>query len=325
MRKIILTSLLLLLFASSILRAEKIELNFDVGNTQRYEMTTTVDMEMMQGITTNIIILATYKNVIEEKNGDTYICKQIIEKMDLIMKVESEQFTLNASTLEPLDPNFKISQMQSPEDLNSFLNYIYKHLFGGMAGGSYQIIFNKQGEVLEVRGYKEFFENTIKQGLLKMVDALDEDLEPGFEDNLNNKFDEMMGQQFNEDMIKKSMEYYFLHISNKDVEIGDTWKKNITFEDMGEINTDVTLVNIENNTAKVEFTGDQNLDLSDIAGQQGSQIQMDVKINGTVIVELETGMPLKTKFFSLGSGQVTVDNEETSMRVSSKVEIKRID
>lgn len=325
MKSIILTIYIAFFLSFSSSFAEKIELNLNEGDVFKYDTKIIMNMEMLNGMKTDVEIITIYENIIDKVDGDSISMTQKIVDMDMVMAVANDDFSFSASSYEPVDTSFNIKELEKSKDIGKMLNLIYYYLFDGIKGSSYQMVFNPKGEVYDVLGFQEFLENAMTKGIKRFAEAIGEDVGDDFMDGFEKGFSETMQNQFTKEMLAKGMEYYFMHLPGKDVQAGDSWNKVIQFQDFGTVKADMKLEEIDSDIAKIDLVADQNIDLSKNPAFRGLEMVMDVKINGNIDVDMESGMPQEMNMYSLGSGSMSIEGEEMTMRISSKMEFRRID
>lgn len=133
------------------------------------------------------------------------------------------------------------------------------------------------------------------------------------------------GQSFiNETFFKKAVTTGSSFYPGKPVKIGDTWTSEQLIDETLNVKTKRTLKleTVEDNVATIKITGvilNDNANMN-VAGQQVA-ISFDGGEEGYVLIDVTTGLIVKSKISAKGDGAITVMNTSVPLTFKSTIEI----
>jgi hypothetical protein len=238
-----------------------LKFNFEKGKGYDYEMTMSIDQEI-EGQAIKMDGNYYYSMYVQDdENG----VKNIISTIDrFLMKVDAGVFNIDIDTDKPMPP---MGDMEDDKDPAKLLNGI----FGAIKGQQFRMKVNPEGKVLEISGFEDM--------AAKIFDSL------GLEQQEKVMAMAQFNQQFNGDKMKSQFERAWYIFPNKEVKVGDSWKKSTAMdagEMQGKYNSTFKVTDIEGDMVTLEENSVIESDQPD-TGTSGS-------VKGTIVVDSRIGL-----------------------------------
>lgn len=160
-----------------------------------------------------------------------------------------------------------MGDMEDDKDPAKLLNGI----FGAIKGQQFRMKVNPEGKVLEISGFEDM--------AAKIFDSL------GLEQQEKLKAMAQFNQQFNGDKMKSQFERAWYIFPNKEVKVGDSWKKSTAMdagEMQGKYNSTFKVTDIEGDMVTLEESSVIESDQAD-TGSSGT-------VKGTIVVDSRIGL-----------------------------------
>ena len=188
--------------------------------------------------------------------------------------------------------------------------------FAGLLGQSLTLTFNERGIVTDVVGVDEMLANIMKQF---------EEVDPA----MKAQMEQGMQRQFGAEAIKSQMETMFAIYPEDPVGVGDTWSKDVTLN-TGlplKIATTYRVETIENGQAKLAVKSNITAASDEPMNMGGMEIVLDLSgtQNGTVLMEVPTGMVVNSEMEQRVSGDMIVNDGAMTwpLDMKTKTSLKR--
>lgn len=275
---------------------EELTLKFSPTVSKKYEISMNykqdADMGGMGSMQNTIVFV--YDLLIKEKDDDKNI--MILSTFKKVgFDTKSPQGNMS----------FDSDVKSEPKDMGSAM---LAKIFGSLIGESFSLVVNQDGEVIEVKGMAEVFENMIKNLGLDTV--------PGGMQAVNG-----FKEQFSNKQFKKNFGESFNILPKEEVKIGDTWDINTSSDMMGmnmEAKNTYTLKEIKGDLAIVGLVSSFNLDKT----QEGADaMKMDGTQTGTIKIDINTGMTVDGAITQSISSSTQMMGQEMPMKINGEVKI----
>jgi len=190
---------------------------------------------------------------------------------------------------------------KDPNKQNANLKYM-----SNLLNKPFSMTVNDKGEIVQLSGMKE------------MIDGIVDSTNPNME-----AVKEQMNQTFNDTSIRSMMQQSFNIYPEKTINPGDTWEKKFTMTGMinMEMDNKYKLVSVSNGVAHIEVD-------TKITGKPGSnpamqqmKMEMNGTQNGTMDVEVGSGLITDSKLKQNLKGKMSMMGMEMPMEISSDVHI----
>lgn len=270
--------------------SKMLKFNFEKGRGYDYELTSSVEQQMM-GKDMKMDMTAYYSMNVIEDNGSEKTISTTFERMKMYM--DMGPLKLDVDTDKPMEVGKDTSEM------NQAFGMINK-IFGSIKGRKFQLKVNAEGKVLEVTGFKEMAQ--------AMIDSMGGPLGPEEKEKMRESFE----KQFNDEGVKSQFERVLYIFPNKEVKVGDSWQRNSTPGGSVPISYNSTY------TVK-EIEGDMvTLEEKSIVGSSDEKIKMDGTVTGTMVVDSRSGLIVTCN----QEMNMKVDANGMAMETKSKTRIK---
>jgi len=180
-------------------------------------------------------------------------------------------------------------------------------IFGGLIGQSFSMVVNKNGEVVEVKGMTEIFDNMIERVGLDTMQGGKQAI-AGFK------------EQFSDEQVKKNFSESFNMLPNKNIKIGDTWNISTDKSVMGmgiKTENTYTLKEIKGNQAIVDIV---STFLTDKTEEGMLAMEMDGTQTGTLKIDINTGLTIEGDIKQMING-TQVGGQGMSMKINGIIKI----
>lgn len=269
--------------------AKLLKFNFEKGKGYDYEMTMSMDQEV-KGQPIQMDVTTYYSMDVSTEEGTD---KTIISQIDRFkMKMGVMGMSLDIDTDNPL-PSLGLTE--DGKDPMKMIN----SLFGAIKGQRFTMKVNEEGKVLEVKGFEDMAR--------RIVDSL------GLDEKEKAQMTQQFNTQFNDDKMKEQFERAWYIFPNKEVKVGDKWKKN-SQSGFGGIKGNYT------STYEVtEIEGDM-VTLKETTEIESERVgmQMTGSIKGTIVVDSRVGLIVSAdEDLKMSSKDDEKDNE-----MKAKIKIK---
>ncbi len=262
-----------------------LKFNLEKGKGYNYEMVWDMDMKA-EGQTSKITMDGEYSmNIVDETAGVKTIATTY-KSIRMAMNVMGMEIEMDSD--KPSDPN---TDMKS-NPLGA-MNKIVKSI----VNKPFMVKVDEEGNVLEVTGFDKIVDD--------MIDSL------GLEGQQKDMVKASMKDQFNESSIKDNFVQFFTVFPNKEVKVGDSWKKTYsTGGKMGaKFNTTYTVKDIDGDhvtlRADSKISGDK--EDSKVEGTQTGNILIDSKTGLMINGEFDQDMKISTEKITMdliGKGRI---------------------
>lgn len=270
--------------------AKMLKFDFEKGKGYDYEMTTSLDQEIM-GQTMKMDMSMYYSLDVKDDDGDS---KTIESKVDRFkMKSEVMGMNIDVDTDQPIPEG---------DDKNPLV--MVKKLFGAIKGQQFSMKVNAEGKVLEVSGFDDMAQTIVES--LGVDEEEKEQMKKQFADQFNA---ESMGDQF------ERMWYIF---PNKEVKVGDSWEKTskISGTMPGNYHSTYKVTDIEGDMVTLE----EKTKVDSEGEEDNVKVKMKGDITGTIVVDSRSGLVVNADHdmkFAAGAEGVNFE-----MKAKSKVKGK---
>jgi hypothetical protein len=241
--------------------AKMLKFNFENGKGYDYEMTTSMDQEIM-GQSMKMDMSAYYSMEVAADDGNTKTITTSIDRFK--MKVDVVGMNLEVDTDKPMTGAGITGDDKNPLE-------VVNRLFGSIKGKQFTMKVDAEGKVQEVSG----FENMGRS----IVDSMDLDEKDRGE--MIKKFDE----QFNAKNMKGQFERFLYIFPNKAVKVGDSWEKDSEAPGApmaGKYHSVYKVTDIEGDMVTLEEK------TKILSAEQG--MVMSGNVTGTLVVDSKTGL-----------------------------------
>jgi hypothetical protein len=275
MKKISLLSLVVLLSTGMILlhscqgaknstASKMLKFGLEKGKAYDYETIMNMDQEVMgQKMTMDF---STYysMNVADEQQGERTIATTIDR---FKMNTSVAGFNIDIDTDKPVSTKSDDEIGKAMASVNS--------IFNAIKGQKFSMKVNAEGQVLEVTGLQEMAK--------RMTDSLD--MDPAEKAKAMEQFSKSMG----DDQVKYSLERFWFIFPNKEVKVGDSWKKNsnVPMGPMpGKYNSTYTVKDIEGDMVTLE----ESSTIDGRTNEGGKELKMEGTVKGTMTIDSRSGL-----------------------------------
>lgn len=241
--------------------SKMLKFNFEKGKGYDYEMDINMDQEIM-GTPTKIGMTTYYSMDVKEDDGNI---KTVQTKYDRFkMNMDMMGMKIDVDTDEPVDMK---GEVKDPFEM-------VNRLFSAIKGQQFSMKINAEGKVLEVNGFKEMAESIISSL------GLDAEEQKEARDKMKSQFD----QQFNDKVIREQFERVLYIFPNKEVKVGDSWKKTTAVGSglNGNFASTYTVTDIEGDMV--------TLDEKSVIVTTDDGVKLKGSQKGTLIVDSKTGL-----------------------------------
>ncbi len=241
--------------------AKMLRFNLEKGKGYDYEMTTSMDMEVM-GQKVNNDMNVYYSMTVDDDTSGLKSITATYERVKMNMGVMG--FTINVDTDKPV-------VKEDTTEIGKGLGMITK-LFSSMKGRQIHMKVDAEGKVKEITGVKE-----MATGIL---DSMGDELPENAKDEMQKTFD----KQFNENDIRSQFERVLYIFPNKEVKVGDSWEKNtnVSGQVPAKYNSTYTVKEIEGDMV--------TLNEKSIVEANDDKAKVTGKVTGTIIVDSRNGL-----------------------------------
>lgn len=245
--------------------AKLLKFNFEKGKGYDYEMTMSMDQEVM-GQPIQMDMTSYYSMDVKEDDGITKTINSSIDRFK--MKIGAAGMNLDIDTDKPLPSLGETGEGKDPMK-------IINTLFGAIKGQRFTMKVDAEGKVLDVKGFEDMAK--------KIVDSI------GLDESEKEQMIQQFNKQFNGEKMKSQFERAWYIFPNKEVKIGDSWQKNTSLgvDEMGggNYNSTYKVTDIEGNMVTLEET-------TAIESKRG-ELEMTGEIKGTIVVDSQIGLIVK--------------------------------
>jgi hypothetical protein len=242
-----------------------LKLGLEKGKSYDYEITWNTDQQVM-GNEHRINITSGYTlQVLDDKAG-VKTMRARYSNFKMYMKIMSME--MNVDTEKSLEPVNEAEMNANPLGMMD-------RIFAGIKGKEFLMTVNKEGQVVEVRGFDQIIN--------EMTDSA------GAGEDNSMQIKASLADQFNEQGIKDQFAQVFSIFPNKEIKVGDSWQKN--FQTGGRMpahyKTKYTVKEIEGDHAML--TAETGIDAAGETEIKGTQ-------NGNLLVDINSGLVLNAEF-----------------------------
>ncbi|MEO7394490.1 MAG: DUF6263 family protein, partial [Chitinophagaceae bacterium] len=272
--------------AKSATGSKMLKFNFEKGKGYDYEMIINMDQDVM-GQAMRMDMSTYYSMDVLEDDGTTKTIASTFDRFKMDMGVGGMNIKVDSDNPVP--------EMGGKDDPMKVLN----SLLGAVKGRKFTLKVNAEGDVLEVTGLKD-----MAQSITDSMTYLDEKQKQ----EMMSKF----SQQFNDQNIKDQFERVLYIFPNKEVKVGDSWKKTTKPGGMmgGQYNSTYTVKEIEGDMVILE-------EISTVEGiAEGTK--MSGNINGTMIVDSKSGLVVSGD----QDMKITTNSNGATIKLNGKTKIK---
>ncbi len=274
---------------------ENITLKFSPTVAKKYEISMdyvqNIDMGGMGEMQNTILFV--YHLLIKEKDAD----------QNTIILTTFKKIGFNTKSPQG-DMSFDSDVDATPDDMGSAM---ISKIFGGLIGQSFSMVVNKNGEVVEVKGMTEIFDNMIERVGLDTMQGGKQAI-AGFK------------EQFSDEQVKKNFSESFNMLPNKNIKIGDTWNISTDKSVMGmgiKTENTYTLKEIKGNQAIVDIV---STFLTDKTEEGMLAMEMDGTQTGTLKIDINTGLTIEGDIKQMING-TQVGGQGMSMKINGIIKI----
>lgn len=266
--------------------SKMMKFNFEKGRGYDYEMIMNMDQEVM-GTKQQIDMSTYYSMIVTEDDGALKTMKTTFDRFKMNMNVMGMQ--IEVDTEKPF-----VSSGDSEENPLAMVN----RLLGAIKGQQFVMKVDAEGRVQDVKGFQEMG--------MKIADSL------GLDEAKKKEMLQTFSQQFNEKSIKEQFERVLYIFPNKEVKVGDSWKKitNTSGPVGGEYSSTYTVTDIEGDMVTLE---EKTKIVSD-----NEQLKLSGEQTGTLVVDSKTGLVVSADM----DMNMATTSEGTKMNVKGKTKIK---
>lgn len=264
-----------------------LKFNLENGKAYDYETNWLMDQEIM-GQASKMEIFCTYGIEVVNETADIKTLKSTYKRFKMHMKILGLDLKSDTDDPKPL-----ISANESENDPAGLMSRV----FTGIAGKSFFMKVNQEGEILEVTGFKE-----IIAGILDSLTV------PG---EIKVQLRASLQDQFNEQSTKDFFSNAFFIFPAKEVKLGDSWKKTTMLGGKigGKQTTTYTVTAVEG-------------DIYTLGTESGFSSEGEQKVTGTqtstLLVDSRTGLLVNGDY----EQKLKVDVEGMPFNINAKGYIK---
>ncbi len=294
-----LRSLLPIAFGLTILAGCKsaydLKFNPKTGTKYQVQMITDANTEqevMGQKMNMNSISEMNMTYEVAKAEGDSKELKITFESMKTTQKANGRETIFDTKNSDTVSPGSK--------------------MLGAMMGSQFIVSLNSKGEVTSVKGMEEMMK--------KIVSAASNG-----DSVMNFQISAAAKNFMSDEIMRNMMEQSFKIFPEGKIKQGDSWKKEMVIKQPMPMNiaTKFTLKDVKNNIAKLDLAS------TITPGKGGMQMMgmtIETELNGTqqgtMDVEMETGMVLATDLKQNISGNMKAMGQEIPMKVQTTITLK---
>jgi hypothetical protein len=264
-----------------------LKFNLENGKAYDYETNWVMDQEIM-GQASNMEIFCTYGIEVVNETADIKTLRSTYKRFKMNMKILGLELKSDTDDPKPL-----ISAKESENDPAGLMSRI----FTGIAGKSFLMKVNQEGEILEVSGFKEI--------IAGIVDSLT------VPENIKMQLRASLQDQFNEQSTKDFFSNAFFIFPAREVKLGDSWKKTTMLG--GKIGA--------TQTATYTVTAVEG-DIYTLGAESEFSSEGEQKVSGTqkstLLVDSRTGLLVNGDY----EQKLQVEVEGTPLKITAKGYIK---
>jgi hypothetical protein len=295
MKKLLLPALLVMIYFSSCKSTSEIvslKLQMPVGNT--YEYTFVMDMNMDQNVMgqqmkiSNKMTMGYVFEVLKDSAGWKTM-RSTIGRIRMDMDMMGRTMTIDSN--EPVSDTIPGSAQMY-------------NAFAGMKGKQFTFTINDKGQVGEVKGLKEMRESIVK------------DMPDG------DKVDQQLESSFNEESFKQNLEQSFNIFPDKDVAVGDSWKKTMNMKSQGmniKSENTYTLESIKDGKAHIKVKTGLSTDKT--TAENGMEITMKGTGDGVYTFEQSTGMVMDGDVKMKMDMEMSMNGQKMPMKMDMNIKL----
>ena len=292
MKKIISTSLILLLGFT--IASAQIKLSFNPQKGAKYEYQTEMiqiskNAAMGQEMTSETEISMKYLMEVVEKSTDEI--QTVFTYQDISYIITSPMMKMGYDSKNTIE---------NPSDMDKILEQIFSTLIGK----PFTLTIAPDGSVKSVTG----------------MDAIAENMSQSVgNDQIAAQLTVAIKQQFSEDAIKRVFEQSLKIYPDNPVKVGNSWNVNNAIEISGmgtNTKTKYTLKAVKKDMADIAV--ESTLDLKPGAGMPGAEGLLTGTQNGSMVVEIKTGMPVSSDLTQIVKGSLKMQGIDILMDMTTK-------
>ncbi len=276
--------------ASSV--SKLLKFNFENGKGYDYELIINLDQQI--GNTQRQTDITTYYSmIVTGDNGNEKTIKTRYERLKMSFDVSGMK--VEVDTDKPLTGDF------GNNDVTNVFQSINR-IFGAVKGQSFSMKVNSEGKISEVTGFEQ------------MANSIADSMH--LDSTKRKQMLQVFLQQFNEKSVKGQFERFLFIFPNKEVRVGDTWKK--TTETSGVMaaryNSEYKVTDIEGDMVTIKEETIIDTDKPDM--------KLKGEVKGTLIVDSRSGLVVKADQDISGSSEEK--GREVKIRGKNKLKGKEI-
>lgn len=278
MKKILVIAALIVVIDAS---AQQYDLKLNLKKGQHYTQAMAMNMNLTQSIAGQEM------NIVTVMHFDfNEVVTAINAKGDFVIESQYTHMTMDLDAMGQ-KMNYDSNVKDTSEDN---LMKSYAAALDQMMGKKFTVTITPKGKVTEVKGLKEVLAGVLKK----------------YKDPTTKK---ILEETFDEKKIASNYESSYNIFPDKPVNIGDSWTKTTKVESVFpiEINTNYTLKEVSNGSAKLASTGDFTMKKDD-AEINGITMKTNLKgtYNGTYQMDINTGISTSSNINMPVSGTMEV-------------------
>lgn len=240
-----------------------LKFNLQQGKTYDYEMVSNMEQEVMgRKFTINMSSLYSISVINDDGKVKTLTGTYRNFKMDLDIMGSK----ISVDTDKPLPP---AGDNENPMDMPA-------RIFSGIAGKTFTMKVNEEGDVMEVTGFREILQS--------MVDSVKAD------DNTRQQMMATLRDQFNEQSVKDNFAQAFFIFPNKKIKVGDSWQKTYSMGGKTPAKHTTTYKVREMDADIVTIMTETEISSS------GGEMQTKGSQKGNIIVDSKSGLMINGEF-----------------------------
>ncbi len=240
--------------------AKMLKFNLENGKAYDYEMTVSMDQEVM-GKEIKMDMTTYYSMNVNGDDGNTKTIVSSFERFK--MKTAFSGFNIDVDTDKPVSSDTAEVEKDPMQAFN--------RIFGSIKGQQFIMKVNPEGKITDITGFENMAENiAVSTGLNK---SEKEDMVKEFKG------------QFNADEIKQNLERFWYIFPNKEIKPGDTWEKSSVMSGRmpARYRSTYKVTEIEGDMVTLK-------ELSKIESKEDEKISLTGEVTGTLIVDSRSGL-----------------------------------
>lgn len=267
-----------------------LKFNFEKGKGYDYEMIVNLDQEV-DGRTMQMDMSNYYSMTVSEDDGNLKTITTRFERFKINMEMMG--FTIELDSEHPI--------AEGKDSITAKLNKVNAAL-AAIKGRQFRMKVNAEGKVEEISGLKG------------MAGAIADSL--GLDEKQKQLMAARFDQQFNDKEVQGQFEQVFNILPNKEVKVGDSWKKTINAGSMFRGSAMTSTYTVD------EIEGDMVTLEEKTQVQPNGQTGMSGTISGTLVVDSRTGLVVNAdRDITLS---MTQGGKEVTMKGKSKIKGKAL-